>query len=324
MGGGRTAWACALCATCLSLAQGLAHARPSGRLGAYFDEHARLLERARALVRESGGGDAAGAPDGDGGLDGANGARLGGWSRIRRELALAPARLALPATATSLCGAAAEMARPVLQGALLDLAASGRSPLWPMLRRLGALNALLWLASMISSTLFARARWRLKMAGRARLLRAVLESEGAALGGRSTGEVVGRLERDTEQLVDTSLHGIERLVSGAAALAVALGAMLRIDARLAAFGLALRSPLALALTRAAAERVGLYGAVQADAIGALDRASAELVAQVTTVQAHGAVDAELERTDALGGAVVRVVDHTVRRGAARAARMCAF
>lgn len=288
----------------LSLAQGLS-ARPTSRLYAYFNEHARLIARARRLVHD-------GEPEGSEPQPASSsGGSVSAWSRIQKELALAPVRFVLPATITSLCGSAVEIVRPVLQGALLDLAVSGTTPLGPLLRRLCALNALIWLVAIVSSTLFARARWRLVMAGRARLLRAVLESEGGALGGRSAGELVGRLERDTEKLVDVSLHGAERLLAGAGASLVSLCAMVRIEPRLALLGVLLRSPLTLALTRLAAERVGLYGAVQAEALGSLDKASSELISQLTTVQLHGIVDQEVARAEALGREVVSVVDHTV-------------
>lgn len=280
----------------LAAVSGLPASRPA-RLGAYLEEHARLLARARRLVRES--------------EEAPRSAGVSAWGRIRQELALAPTRFVLPATAASLCGSAAEMLRPVLQGSLLDLAATGRSPLWPLLRRLGVLNGVLWAAAILSSTLFARARWRLVMAGRARLLRAALEGEGAALGGRSAGELVGRLERDTEKLADVSLHGAERLLAGATAAAFSLGAMARIEPRLALVGVLLRSPLTLGLTRLAAERVGLYGAVQAEALGALDAACSELLEQREAVRLHGVVGQEAARAERLGEEVVRVVDQTV-------------
>ncbi|KAJ1640149.1 hypothetical protein T492DRAFT_6788 [Pavlovales sp. CCMP2436] len=287
----------ALLAAALSEAAALPAPRRPTLFASYLGEHAKLVARARQLVGDGPTASPAPSPT--------------GWARIRRELLLAPARYIVPATAASLCGAAIDIVRPALRGALIDLAATGGSPLWPLLRRLAAFNAFAWAAAIVSSTLFARARWRLVMLGRARLLRAALESEGVALGGRSAGELVGRLERDTDRLTDAAVHLVDRLAGGGVAVLISLWAMWRIDARLCVIGVLIRSPLTLAITKVAAERVGLYGAVQSEKLAALDRRSSEIVAQASTVQLSGVVDQELAAAAALGDEVVRVIDQTV-------------
>lgn len=264
----------------------------------YSDEHAKLVARARRLVREDD------TVAGQGGV--------AAWRRIGSELRRAPASLVVPATAISLGARAIDLVRPAVQGALLDLAAARGAPsLSPLLWRLAALHVTGWACVVASCTLFARARWRMILGGRDRLLRALLGAEGVALGGTPSGELLGRCERDTERLSDTAVTGAERLLSSAVSAVVALHAMARIDVRLAALGVLLRSPLTLAATRAAAARVGLYGAVQSDALGALDARTGELLQQSSALQLGGVVGAEAEGAASLGRRALRVIDFTV-------------
>ena len=275
-----------LALVCLLLTCSSAHALPGpGRgLKRWLREHRELLVQAQGVSSAS-----SLAP---------NAVEPVSWSRLWRELRQTQRlQLIVPATGLSLLLTGTELVVPRLRGELFDavlLPGATLSALWPKLRQLALLALSAWMLSIVSSVLFAQARWTAAMATRVRLMDAVLEQEPAYYDEQQPGELSSRLLSEPDRLEALANRGVER---GLAALVSVLGSfamMAVLDWRLALIAVALRAPLVGKLAEAAGRTVGLLSMMQQKALNEANALASEALAQPHAVAAHAARGSVLE------------------------------
>ena len=259
------------------LCDGLALLRP-GRL---LRDHAALLDRARSL--DGADGDSGGGDSGGGGVT---------WRRLWHEVReTQQARLVVPASVLSLCLCASELAAPRVRGQVFDavLEPGARlGTLSPHLRALALLALGGWLANIVSSVLFASARWQASMTGRVKLMDAVLAQEPGFFDGQPPGELASRLITEPDRLQELANRGPERGLTALVSLAGGAILMFSTEWRLALLAVALRAPLLTQLAVLAGRTVGLYGALQQHTLNQANSLAAEALSQPLTVAALAA------------------------------------
>ena len=256
------------------------HVLPASNHGPWrwLRQHNDIMERARALQQP---GNAA-APK----------VEPVSWPRLMQELRVTQKlSLVVPASALSLLLTATDLIAPRLRGKLFDavlLPGASMAQLWPRLRVLALLALAGWLASIVSSILFARARWTAAMAARVRLMDAVLEQEPAFFDVQQPGELNSRLLSEPERLEALANRGPERMLSACLSLGGALGLMLALDWRLTLVAVALRAPLIGRLAKAAGRTVGALNMLQQRELNEANAVASEALAQPHAVAAHAA------------------------------------
>jgi ATP-binding cassette subfamily B protein len=214
------------------------------------------------------------------------------WQRLWRELRTTQqVGLVVPASALSLVLTASELAVPRLRGQLFDAALLPGATLRAMVPRLTTLALLAlssWVIHIVSATLFARARWSAAMAGRVRLMDALLSQEPSFFDAQKPGELNSRLLSEPERLESLANRGPERALSAVLSLGGALVLMLAMDWRLTVVAIALRAPLISKLAEAAGKHVGLLGVLQQHALSEANALASEALAHPHSVAAHAA------------------------------------
>ena len=201
-----------------------------------FTEHSAMLERARQLQAEEVSAEEASAAGGGG----------PSWHRLLSELReTQQARLVVPASALSLVLCASELLAPRLRGRAFDaVLAPGASlaVLQPHLRGLALLALGGWLANIVAAVLFASARWSASMAGRVKLMDAVLAQEPGFFDAQPPGELASRLLSEPERLQELANRGPERLLLSLLSLGGGAALMCASEWRLALLAVLLRAP----------------------------------------------------------------------------------
>ncbi len=194
-----------------AVCDGLALPQPSRWLGSLrerLNEHSALLDRARRLEAEQQAG--AAEPTEGAGQPGVT------WKRLLSELReTQQARLVVPASALSLVLCSSELVAPRLRGRVFDAViapGASLSVLMPHLRALALLALGGWLANIVAAVLFASARWNASMAGRVKLMDAVLAQEPGFFDDQPPGELAARLLSEPERLQELANRGPERLL----------------------------------------------------------------------------------------------------------------
>ena len=258
-----------------ALCDGLALPRP----GQLLRDHAALLDRARSLSAEAS-------------AEGAGGEGSVSWQRLWHEVhETQQARLVVPASALSLCLCASELAAPRVRGRVFDavLEPGARlGTLAPHLRTLALLALGGWLANIISSVLFASARWQASMTGRVKLMDAVLAQEPGFFDRQPPGELASRLITEPERLQELANRGPEKLLTALVSLVGGALLMFSTEWRLALLAVSLRAPLLTQLAVLAGRTVGLYGALQQHTLNQANSLAAEALSQPLTVAALAA------------------------------------
>lgn len=279
-------------------------------LSSRFAAHRELLESARQLQRERSAAGGLEAPS-----DAEPPAAAVEWPRLWRELrATQQARSVVPASLLSLLLTASELLAPRLRGQLFDQAlvpGATLAAMAPRLRLLALLALLGWLLNIAASTLFASARWSASMAGRVRLMDAVLSQEPQFFDGQQPGELNSRLLSEPERLQDLANRGPERCLTALLAVAGGLALMLATDWRLGLLALALRAPLIGVLAEAAGRTVGLFGVLQQHALNDANSVAAEALAQPHAVAAQAAHRSVLGRYTSKVEAYMEVIKATL-------------
>ena len=247
-----------------------------------------LLDRARSLQEQ--GGDHANA-DGD--------IQPVTWKRLWRELRTTQElSYVAPASILSLGLTASELLVPRLRGQCFDavlLPDATLAALLPKLRILALLAFTGWFLNILSSILFARARWSAAMNNRVRLMGSLLRQEPAFYDRQAPGELASRLLTEPERLENLANRGPERALSALLSVVGSLALMLSLDYRLALVAIALRAPLIGKLAEAAGATVGLLGVLQQHALSAANSVASEVFSHPHSVAAHGAQEAVHDR-----------------------------
>lgn len=197
----------------------------------------------------------------------------------------------VPASALSLGLTATELLAPRLRGQCFDVAllpGASLSAMAPKLRALALLALAGWLLNIISSILFARARWSSAMANRVRLMNSLLAQEPAFYDSQPPGELSSRLLTEPERLESLANRGPERALNALLSAGGALALMLSLDWRLAIVAVALRAPLIGKLAQLAGQTVGLLGVLQQRALSHANALASEALAHPHAVAAHAA------------------------------------
>lgn len=214
------------------------------------------------------------------------------WARLWQELrATQQLKLVLPASCLSVVLTTSELISPRLRGQLFDaVLAPGAtlSILWPKLRWLAAIAVLQWALHIVSSILFAQARWTTAMATRTRLMEALLAQEPAFFDGMQPGELNSRLLSEPDRLESLANRGLDRGLTSVLSVGGSFALMLLLEWRLALLAVVLRAPLIGKLAEAAGRSVGLLGLLQQQALNEANAIASEALAQPLAVTAHAA------------------------------------
>jgi ABC-type multidrug transport system fused ATPase/permease subunit len=186
---------------------------------------------------------------------------------------------------------ASELLAPRLRGRAFDAVlapGASLSVLRPHLRGLALLALVGWLANIVAAVLFASARWSASMAGRVKLMGAVLAQEPGFFDAQPPGELASRLLSEPERLQELANRGPERLLLSVLSLGGGAALMCTAEWRLALLAVLLRAPLLARLAVRAGRTVGLYGALQQHTLNRANAYAAEALAQPLTVAVHAA------------------------------------
>ena len=279
--------------TCHALAADTA-SLPTAPTGprAWLRQHRGLLEQAAKLQQQQPAGAAeqqqpAGAAE-------QQSQPLVTWRRLWQELMdTQQFKYVAPASALSLGLTASELIAPRLRGQLFDAAllpGATLAAMVPNLQTLALLALAGWVLNILSSILFARARWSSAMANRVRLMDSLLAQEPAFFDGQAPGELSSRLLTEPERLEALANRGPERALAALLSSGGALLLMLSLDWRLALVAVGLRAPLVGKLAEAAGRTVGLLGVLQQRALTRANALASEVLAHPHAVAAHGATD----------------------------------
>ena len=214
------------------------------------------------------------------------------WRRLWTELQTTQqAQYIIPASALSLGITASELLAPRLCGQLLDAVMAPGATfalMKPRLRALALLAVAAWACHIVSSILFARARWTVAMTGRVRLMDALLKQEPAFFEAQLPGELSSRLVSEPERLESLANRGPERLMASLLACSGSLALMLSMDWRLTLVAVSLRTALITKLAELAGRTVGLLGLLQQQALSEANALASEALQQPRAVAAHAA------------------------------------
>ena len=174
------------------------------------------------------------------------------WSDSRELQETQQFKYVAPASVLSLGLTASELIAPRLRDSFSVLCWS-LSAAFSLICRLWALALLAlagWCLNIVSSILFARARWSSAMANRVRLMGSLLAPEPAFFGDQAPGELVAAADGAGEARVSRQSRprrALGALISSGGALLL----MLALDSRLALVAVGLRAPLIGKLAEAA-------------------------------------------------------------------------
>ncbi|KAL8443184.1 hypothetical protein Emag_006058 [Eimeria magna] len=252
--------------------------------------------------------------------------RVVSFSRLLRELrSTLSLKLICPAAVLSLVVGGASFCRSYFLGRLFDSAASlaqqhvpdlllvqggphgvgapePLAMLLPLIVRIALAAAIEVFGSISRDALFSCARWQLVVAMQKRLFTSLLKQDVAFFDAHSTGTLAGRLQ------VVTS--GAQKLLSALVNVSVGGALMFSMSSSLAALGL-VAVPCVWLGIGGAAKAIGNLGLLQNDLLADINSIATEILANVRTVQTHGAEGLEIQRYSACQDASLSVLRESI-------------
>ncbi|KAL8437665.1 hypothetical protein ACSSS7_000822 [Eimeria intestinalis] len=174
--------------------------------------------------------------------------------------------------------------------------------LLPLIVRIAAAAAVEVFGSISRDALFSCARWQLVVAMQKRLFTSLLKQDVAFFDAHSTGTLAGRLQ------VVTS--GAQKLLSALVNVTVGGALMFSMSSTLAALGL-VAVPCVWLGIGGAAKAIGNLGLLQNDLLADINSIATEILANVRTVQTHGAEGLEIQRYGACQDASLSVLRESI-------------